>query len=175
MKRLIFFFVAVTFVIASNGKFAFAGTQLYKIKQPFMAPDFDLPDVDGKRYRLRDLKGKVLVVNFWTTWCPPCLQEMPAMNRAWKKFDKSKVIILAINVGENEDAIFDFTGKYPVDFPLVMDVTGKIIKKWKVIALPTTFVVNSKGEVVYRVVGGRDWDSDALVKKIETLHTVTKK
>ena len=149
---------------------ALAGAKLYKIAKPYPAPLFDLPDMDGKRYKLADLKGKIVIVNFWTTWCPPCLYEMPAMERAWKKFDKKKVIIIAINIGETEDAIFSFTGKYPVTFPLVMDVKGITLKQWKVVALPTTFIVGPTGKVIYRVVGGREWDSDALIKKITSLH-----
>lgn len=139
---------------------------LASIASPRKAPDFTLKDMDGKVYKLSQFRGNAVIINFWTSWCPPCAYEMPALNRAWKKTRKMKIKILAINVGENEDQIFSFLGKYPVDFPLIMDRSGNTVKQWKVIALPTTFVVDKNGYIVYRAVGGRDWDHDKLIQKV---------
>ena len=141
---------------------------LASIANPRKAPDFTLKDMDGKVYKLSQFRGNAVIINFWTSWCPPCAYEMPALNRAWKKTRKMKIKILAINIGENEDQIFSFLGKYPVDFPLIMDRSGNTVKQWKVIALPTTFVVDKNGYIVYRAVGGRDWDHDKLIEKVNT-------
>lgn len=132
----------------------------------FKAPDFKLKGEDGKFYQLSDFKGKVVIINFWATWCPPCRYEMPAMERAWKKLKGKGVVLLAINVGENENAIFEFTGKYPVTFPLLMDQQAEVVKKYKVSGLPTTYIITPEGMVTHRAMGGRLWDHPNLVKKL---------
>ena len=97
------------------------------------------------------------------------------MERAWKKLKKQDVTILAVNVGEDVDTIFPFTGDYPVTFPILLDQSSKVIKRWPVLGLPTTFVVDPKGRIAYRAVGGRKWDGPALLKTIRSLIPPDKK
>jgi peroxiredoxin len=146
-----------------------AAQTLSPLPKPFAAPDFTLPGEDGKTYRLSDYRGKVVVLNFWATWCPPCRYEMPSMERAHKKVQGEKIVLLAINVGENEDRVFEFTGQYPVTFPLLLDTEGAVIRKYPVIGLPTTFVVDPRGIVTYRAIGGRDWDDEILLAQLRKL------
>jgi peroxiredoxin len=133
------------------------------LKQSFRAPEFTLPGEDGKTYRLADYRGSVVIINFWATWCPPCRYEMPSLERAWRKLKDQKVVILAVNVGENADVIFEFTGQYPVSFPLPMDLDGTIIKQYPVTGLPTTYIVSPDGVATHRVVGSREWDDPKLI------------
>ena len=140
------------------------------IERPFAAPDFVLTGENGKTYRLKDYRGKVVVINFWATWCPPCRREMPSMNRMWQKIKDKGVQILAVNVGEDADTIFEFLGSYPVSFPLLMDSDGSVVKKYPVTGLPTTYIINPAGEVVYRAVGSREWDDPALYEQLLQLH-----
>lgn len=138
----------------------------YKGAQP--APDFELIDVDGGEHRLSDYRGKPLIINFWATWCPPCREEMPSMNRAWRKV-KDTVSMLAINVGEDEDTIFIFSADYPIDFPVLLDRSGAVIREWPVKGLPTTFVLDREGNIRYTAVGAREWDDDALLEIVKGL------
>jgi peroxiredoxin len=135
------------------------------------APDFALKDADGKLYRLSENRGKVVLVNFWATWCPPCRREMPSMQRAWAQLKGENFEMLAINVGEDEDTIFGFTFSTGVEltFPILLDRDAQAIKAWPVIALPTSFVVDPQGRIAYRAVGGREWDDPELLKKIREL------
>jgi peroxiredoxin len=135
------------------------------------APDFTLKDADGKRHRLSENRGKVVLVNFWATWCPPCRREMPSMQRAWTQLKGENFEMLAINVGEDEDTIFGFTFSTGTEltFPILLDRDAQVIKAWPVIALPTSFVVDPQGRIVYRAVGGREWDDPELLKKIREL------
>lgn len=133
-----------------------------------LANNYVLKNLDGETVTLASLQGKPVIVNFWATWCPPCIKEMPAMNRAWHKI-KDDVHMVGINVGEDEDTIFTFTNDYPVDFPLLLDEDGKEVKRWPVRGLPTTFVLDPDGRIVYTVVGGREWDDDALLAKVRAL------
>ena len=139
-------------------------------KQP-PAPDFALKDVDGKLHRLSENRGKVVLVNFWATWCPPCRQEMPSMQRAWEKLKGENFEMLAVNVGEDEDTIFGFSfaAGMELTFPILLDPDSRAVRAWPVIALPTSFIVDRRGRIVYRAVGGREWDDPELLKKIREL------
>ena len=142
---------------------------LSPLAKPFAAPAFTLRGEDGKTYRLSDYRGKVVVLNFWATWCPPCRYEMPSMERAHKKVAGDGIALLAINVGESEDEIFEFTGRYPVTFPLLLDSDGAVIRRYGVIGLPTTFVIDPRGRVTHRAVGGREWDDERLLAQLRRL------
>jgi peroxiredoxin len=134
-----------------------------------MAPDFTLQDTNGKTHRLSDYRGRTVIINFWTTWCPPCREEIPSMNRALKRLEQDAVVMLGINMGEDEDTIFLFTADYPTDFPMLMDRDGAVIADWPVKGLPTTYVVAPDGTLAYRAIGGRAWDEPELLEQIRTL------
>ena len=133
------------------------------------APDFNLEDQNGNFVKLSDHKGKVVIVNFWATWCPPCRKEMPSMQRAWEVLRADDIEMLAINVGEDSDVIFAFTAEYPVEFPLLMDKTSSVTRQWRVRGLPSTYVVDPDGKIVYQAIGSREWDADTLIKEIQAL------
>ncbi len=133
------------------------------------APDFSLPDMDGTVHRLSDYRGRVVVVNFWATWCPPCREEMPSMQRAWKWMQKEGMVLLAINVGESEDQVFAFSGDYEVEFPLLLDKDSAVLNRWPARGLPTTYVVDPEGRLAFRAIGGREWDDPALLLPMRAL------
>lgn len=135
------------------------------------APDFSLPDVDGEEHRLSDYRGKAVAINFWATWCPPCLREMPSMQRLWEKLKGKNFAILAIDVGEDDETVFGFTVALdtPLEFPLLLDQEGTIVEKWPVLGLPTTFIVDKQGRIAYRAVGEREWDHPDFASVITAL------
>jgi peroxiredoxin len=146
-----------------------AGKGLTQLPDRPQAPNFVLADIDGNRYRLSDYRGQVVIINFWATWCPPCRAEMPSMQRAWEQLEKEGILMLGINVGEDEDTIFQFTANYPVEFPLLMDLDSRVINQWPVRGLPTTFVVSPEGKITYRAIGGREWDDPDLLAMVRAL------
>ena len=145
------------------------GTGLTLLPDRATALDFELEDIDGNAHRLSDYRGKVLIINFWATWCPPCREEMPSMERAWETLKEEGILMLAVNVGEDEDTIFRFTANYPVEFPLLLDRDSNVVGEWPVRGLPTTFVVDREGRLVYRAIGGRSWDDAELLAPIRAL------
>lgn len=134
-----------------------------------VAPSFELNNMNGEKHKLSDYRGKPVIINFWATWCPPCRAELPAMNRAWEKVKTENIEMLAINAGEDEDTIFAFTGEYPIDFTVLLDETGEEIKRWPIRGLPTTFVLDKEGRIVYRAIGGREWDDEKLLNIVRKL------
>jgi peroxiredoxin len=167
MRRFLVAALLVLFSLPSAAQQAGKGLTPLVDQPP--APDFSLVDMDGEVYRLSDLRGRVVIVNFWATWCPPCREEMPSMQRAWEQLEAEGIVMLGINVGEDEDTIFEFTANYPVDFPLLLDRDSKIIGQWPVRGLPTTYVVDPDGRLVYQAIGSREWDDPALLSLVRAL------
>jgi peroxiredoxin len=135
------------------------------------APVFELRDMDDKIHTLADYKGKPLIVNFWATWCPPCRAELPSMNRAWAKVKDEGIAMIAINIGEDEDSIFAFTAQYPIDFTVLLDEESEQLSPWQISGLPTTYVIDPEGRVVFQAMGDREWDNDKLLDKVRALKT----
>jgi peroxiredoxin len=130
------------------------------------APGFELEGPDGVTYRLADMRGKPVIVNFWATWCPPCRAEMPAMQRAWEQLEAQGVMMVAVNVGESKEEIGTFTEQVPVAFPLPMDTDMSVSQSWPMKGLPTTFIVDPDGRLVYQAQGEREWDDPAMLELI---------
>ena len=133
------------------------------------APDFKLLDADEKEHTLAEYKGKPVIVNFWATWCPPCRKEIPSMNRAWHKIKDEGIAMIAINVGESADEVFAFTAEYPIDFTVLLDNSGQVSSSWPIRGLPTTFILDTDGNLVYQAVGGREWDADEILDQVRAL------
>ncbi len=133
------------------------------------APEFILQDTHGKLHALSDYRGKVLVVNFWASWCPPCRAEMPSMQRAAKLLAQQDIHLLGIGVGETQNSIRRFLRDVPVSFPLLLDSDSKVMAAWSVQTLPTTFVVDPKGDVIFMELGKRKWDAPFVLEQIRAL------
>jgi thiol-disulfide isomerase/thioredoxin len=133
---------------------------LTRLEPPVTAPDFSLEDIDGKQHTLDDYRGKVIMINLWATWCPPCLREIPSMESIFQDLGDKGFVVLAINQFETPDHVFAYMGQlsvYPT-FPILFDRDSKVSDLYGVKGLPTTLIINRQGQVVYRAVGGRNFD-----------------
>jgi len=163
-------FFVTAFVLSVVGVAgANAGPGLQTYKKNTTAPELSLPNLDGQNISLASFKGKVVVVNFWATWCPPCRAEMPAMERAAKLMADDNVVILGVHVGGNEDKVWSFVTEYNLTFPIVLDKGGKVSRKWPTVGLPTTFVVDPGRRIAYQAIGGREWDDPVIMNKLRQL------
>jgi peroxiredoxin len=117
------------------------------------APDFALAGLDGKVYRLSDYKGKSVVVNFWGTFCPPCKEEMPAIQSVYDSTQRSDIEIIGVSLDKSSITVKSFVDQYSVKFPIVMDDKEEIRKKYGVVNYPTTFFINPNGDIVEIKVG----------------------
>lgn len=126
------------------------------------APDFSLYGLDGKVYKLSELKGKSVVINFWGTFCPPCVREMPALQAQYEKWKDKDVILLGINLNESRVAVQSFIERVDVTYPILMD-DDTVRKKYKVISYPTTFYVNADG-IIQDIMIGEMQENDILLR-----------
>lgn len=141
---------------------------LTPVAAPYPAPALKLADLDGKLHELVSFKGKLIVVNFWATWCPPCRREMPSLERLRQQLGDKGLEVIAVDVGEDVETVFAFTGQLDPapTFPMLLDKNSAVAQHWNVRGLPTTFVVDTDGRVIYRAVGGREFDHEAVVKQL---------
>lgn len=162
--------VLLTALLLAVGTGAQAELQsLTPIPNTPMAPDFTLDDLNGDAHSLSDYRGRVVILNFWATWCPPCRREMPSMERAWQQLKKHDVVMLAVDVGEDLDTVYTFLADYPVSFPLLLDEQAEVVRKFPVRGLPTSYVIDPEGRLVYQAIGGREWDEPELLEKVRAL------
>ena len=132
-------------------------------------PPLALPDLAGKAQNLDAYRGRVLLVNFWATWCPPCVHEMPSMQRLADRWRDKPFLIVAVNMGEDAKTVRAFAAKLKVDFPIWLDRDGAALKRWKVFAFPTSFVLDRSGKIRYALYGALDWETPETMAKIEAL------
>jgi thiol-disulfide isomerase/thioredoxin len=134
-------------------------------------PEFWLADVQGVRHGIAEWDGKLLVMNFWATWCPPCRREIPSMESIYQDLGKSGFVVLAVNEFETPDHVFAYTGQLSVfpTFPILFDHDSKVSQAYGVKGLPTTVLIDKRGRTVYRAVGGRDFDHPEVRKIVRAL------
>ena len=145
--------------------------QFTSLEPPLAAPEFVLPDMDGEQHALRDYHGKVVLLNFWATWCPPCRREMPALEQLYQQLGEQGLVVLAINQWEDPDHVFAYTGELNVfpSFPILFDPDSSVSEEYGVKGLPTSFLLDQDGQVRYRAVGGRAFDHPEVARTIRAL------
>ena len=132
-------------------------------------PALELRDPTGKLHKLADYRGKVVVVNFWATWCPPCREEMPSMQALRMELAGKGFEVLAVNLMESSERIAAFRDSELIDLPVLMDRDGAAAKRWKVSMLPASFVIDRKGAIRYQLVGEATWTGPKVAPLIERL------
>lgn len=134
------------------------------------APALGLADMAGKRHNISDFQGKVVVVAFWATWCPPCLREMPALQNMRARLKADNVEVLAVNYGETPDRINRFLKKSGIeDLPILLDSDEEASRRWFVGNLPLAYVVDRSGVVRLGKKGEVDWDSPDIDAQLRAL------
>jgi len=137
--------------------------------EPMAAAGFELVDLAGRTVRLSDLRGRLVLVNFWATWCAPCREEMPALATLAKDLGPRGLAVIAVNHKESKAAIDSFLREAKVAIPVLLDKDGKVAERYQVYALPATFVVNRRGMLVGTALGSRDWVGPEAREYLERL------
>ncbi|HIQ40706.1 MAG TPA: redoxin domain-containing protein [Sulfurivirga caldicuralii] len=132
-------------------------------------PPLRLETLDGRMLAMEDLRGKVVLVNFWASWCPPCVHEMPSMAALKQALKARPFEILAINLAEDRSTIEAFLQEHPVNFPVLLDPSGTAVKRWRVFAYPSSYLLDKQGRIRYAAFGALDWHGREARALIETL------
>ena len=163
--------VALAFVLALVLRYA-QSAELKAMTPRAAFSTLALRDLDGKLHTLADYKGKVVLINFWASWCPPCRAEMPSLERLKQRMTGKPFVILAVDMAENDAQIQAFLKQMStpkIDFTILKDPNGKALKAWKVFVFPTSFVLDANGKLRYSLLGSTEWDAPNTVKQIEAL------
>ena len=153
----------------------FAAARIPLLKQTVSARDFSLPQLlstgepVGETVTLSNLKGSVVFLNFWATWCPPCRDEMPSMESLYGKFKGRSFEMLAVNCGEGDAVVSAFRDDNNFSFPILLDSDGAVNSRYGIQAIPATFIIDKEGRIVVRFVGSTNWDTPEIHKAMEML------
>lgn len=163
MKRLLLI-VAMNLFLTAGGHAAG-----FEARTAMPAPELSAHDLSGAPISLAAYRGKIVLLNFWATWCPPCQREMPSMERLRVKMTGRPMEIVAVNSAETAKDVKAFLSKMKLGFPILLDPDGGNTHRWKVFALPTSFLLDAQGRVRYVLTGPTEWDEGEALQNVESL------
>lgn len=134
-----------------------------------LAPDLSAPDPSGVTHHLYDYRGNLVVLNFWATWCVPCRKEIPSLDRFAKKWSGAHVRVISVAMDRRIDHVTEFIRKYPISYPVLLGRKGKIDSRYFGLGIPQTYLIDSKGYLIGRLTGPRDWISPDAEKLISAI------
>jgi len=134
------------------------------------APDFVSENLHGGNNSLADYKGKVVLLNFWATWCMPCRAEMPGMETLWQKYKEQGLVVVAVSNDEGSKArVETFSKLLDLSFPILLDPKGEVNDLYKVSSMPTSFLIDGSGKIISRIVGTEEWSSPEAIQLVGDL------
>ena len=158
----------------------FEDMEVIRLPQITDPVEIRLQDINGNHVRLSDFRGKIVFLNFWTTWCPTCLIEMPSMEKLHQKFKGKDFAMVTVNIQESSDQVETFFKKFKLTFTALLDTTGEVAIGFSIRSIPTTFILDKSGRIIGTIMGPREWDGknavalfDHLVDNYEVTSTPT--
>lgn len=143
--------------------------RIYDVRPGDRAPGFDLVDDDGAGVSLRDYAGKVVLLNFWATWCAPCVREIPSLNRLYGQFEDKGFIVLAVSVDEDEEQYRQFLAERGVSFPTARDPQRAVSSRYGTAKYPESYLIDRAGKVLRKYVGAEDWVRPEIANYIRSM------
>lgn len=127
-------------------------------------PDFTVHTLDNQTVTLSSFKGKIVFLNFWATWCPPCQAEMPSMERLYKQFEGLDIAFLAVSVGETAETVHGFLAKTPYSFPIALNPDGRLGTLYAARGIPSTYILDREGRIAAARIGAQEWDTQKIIE-----------
>jgi len=173
-KLLLIFLVIVgvgviVLLQTKDSSFNLSGKQP-RLGKGLSAPDFTLPDLDGKMVSLAGYKGNVVLLNIWATWCPPCVEEMPSMEKLHQELKDEAFEILAVSLdASGGKAVIPFMKKHKLSFPALTDTEGALKSLYQTTGVPESFIIDKNGIIVEKIIGPRDWATPGAISSFRNL------
>jgi len=145
----------------------------FEVRVASPAPELKAHDLTGASKTLTDYRGKVVVLNFWATWCPPCQREMPSLERLRMQMKGRPLEIVAVSSAETPEEVNAYLAKMKLGFPILLDTDSSNTRRWKVFALPTTFVLDTEGQVRHVLTGPTEWDQGEALAVVESVMSLS--
>ncbi len=161
--------LATTWVPCVMADDVFAAMAIERPKTRLPAPAFSAGQLDETVLSLGDYAGKLVLLNFWATWCLPCREEMPGMQRLWQQYRERGFTVIAVAADDDREEVARFVANTSLDFPVVMDGDGRIRRQYEVVGLPMSYLIGRDGRLSGRLLGSRDWHSKEALALIESL------
>jgi peroxiredoxin len=155
--------------VSSEAIKAFQEAKVPLLRQQMDSINFTLPLLDGENATLSAYKGKVVILNFWATWCQPCRIEMPSMEILYKRFKNNGLEILAVDGGENDATVRQFVQNSNYTFPVLMDRNGRVNSVYGIQYIPTSFIIDREGKIISMIVGSIRWDTSGIINAFDAL------
>jgi peroxiredoxin len=172
MRQFRYIIICLTSLLFS---IAFTAASVFAEMPGPAAPDFTLNDVHGIKVSLSGLKGNVVILNFWATWCGPCKAEMPSLNNLYVEFKNKGLVVLAISVDATEKPVLSFISEKKLALPVLMDKSKEVyFDSYAVMGLPATFIIDRRGVLIEKIMGEQEWDSPKMKEKILNLLVMPK-
>lgn len=170
-KELVFSIVLVLGIVLLTTVLLYSKrTGLHPLKEGDQAHAFTLQSIDNKQVSLAEFRNKVVLVHFWATWCPPCIEEMPKLEQLYQAFKGKDFEIVAVSVDESgAESVVPFVRKNNITFPVLLDRGGPVGKQYGTTKYPETYVLDRQGKVRYKVIGGIDWTSPDTLTALQRL------
>jgi peroxiredoxin len=167
-KRI--FIILILFIVAMVVYYGYFMHIREAVREGDLAPDFALPQRNGTVIRLSELRGQTVLLNFWATWCPPCLLEMPSLDRLHKNLSQANFTVIAISIDEGGWPLIDeFLKRVPLSFPILLDYNTDVAASYGTFQLPESYLIGPDGTVIKKYHGPREWDQKTVVEEIKAL------
>ncbi|MDR0464307.1 MAG: TlpA family protein disulfide reductase [Treponema sp.] len=179
MKKFLLFFPAVLYFfiftqqvhtqVSPEAAQAFGSAGIRILEQRQAARNFTLPVLGGENTSLSSFRGKVVILNFWATWCPPCREEMPSMESLYRRFKDEGLEIVAVDMMEDTETVSRFISNNGYTFPVMLDRLNRTGAVYGVSSIPVSFILDREGRIIARVIGGISWNSPRMIAAFDAL------
>lgn len=163
--------ILIKYTSAENRNYYTMALGIQEYSTPVEAKDFTLRDINNRKVNLKDFRGKTVMLNFWATWCAPCRQEMPSMEKLYRQFKDKGFVVLSVASGDDSSSVAQFIKEYNITFPALLDADFEVSEYYKVWSLPTTYFISPDGKITGMAYGGRDWSTKTAAQYIASIAT----